>query len=651
MNFATPAAFWWLALAVPVVVFYILKIRLRRVPVSTILFWRQIYEEKPPRSIWQHLRHLLSLLVQLLMLSLFVISLTEPYLSWQTKQARKLVLVVDNSASMNATDVLPTRLAKAKVLSGQLITGLRFHDEMAIVAAGTQPQVVCGLTGHPRTLQNALNSILPTDGPTRVNDGIALARRLIGGSENGQVIVVTDGCFEGSDKLLATEAAPVAPSSAASAAPVTPTVQLAVVGAETGNVGITRFQARRSLLDPVGYEILAEVVNASDEVVECRLEMELNGEILDVVPLKLNPGGEWSHTFEKAAADGGLLVAKLNRPDALLTDNQAWAILPKREVQPVTLVTEGNLFLEKVFEANPLVKLTVQKPGAEVKTTAESVVIYHRTVPAKIPIGNVLVIDPNGSCDHWKLGEKLQNPIVTKQEKDSPLMAHVRLDNVLMPEAHKLNFTAADQFQVLVSALGGEPLFAALERPEGKLAVLTVNLDEGDLPLRTVFPIMTSNTLSWFAGNRGELRESLATGAVVDIKLSQSGVPAEAMQHPLLLRDPQGKTRPLPEKTDKLTLGPLDQVGVWSIVLAPQEPKPNEKGKPPVVVPPLLEVACNLANRTESDIRPPQVLLDKASNDPALRGAGMRPIWYYLLVLAWILAGLEWVLYQRRWIS
>jgi hypothetical protein len=43
MNFATPAAFWWLALAVPVVVFYILKIRLRRVRLSTILFWRNIY--------------------------------------------------------------------------------------------------------------------------------------------------------------------------------------------------------------------------------------------------------------------------------------------------------------------------------------------------------------------------------------------------------------------------------------------------------------------------------------------------------------------------------------------------------------------------------------------------------------------------------
>ena len=50
MNFAVPAAFWWAALAVPIVVFYILKIRMRRIPVSTIMFWQQVFEEKQPRS-------------------------------------------------------------------------------------------------------------------------------------------------------------------------------------------------------------------------------------------------------------------------------------------------------------------------------------------------------------------------------------------------------------------------------------------------------------------------------------------------------------------------------------------------------------------------------------------------------------------------
>src|SRR5262245_28433622 len=152
MNLANPTALLWIGLAVPIVLFYILKIRLRRVPVSTILFWRQIFEEKQPRSIWQHLRHLISLLLQLAFLGLLVFALTEPFFHWEILETRRLVLVVDNSASMNATDVSPSRLAKAKVEARRVIDGLRFRDEVAIVAAGTQPQVVCGLTGHERTL-------------------------------------------------------------------------------------------------------------------------------------------------------------------------------------------------------------------------------------------------------------------------------------------------------------------------------------------------------------------------------------------------------------------------------------------------------------------------------------------------------------------
>ena len=46
-------------------------------------------------------------------------------------------------------------------------------------SAGVQPQVVCGLTGHERTLQTALAGIQPTDGPTRVADAVELGKRLL----------------------------------------------------------------------------------------------------------------------------------------------------------------------------------------------------------------------------------------------------------------------------------------------------------------------------------------------------------------------------------------------------------------------------------------------------------------------------------------
>ena len=98
MNLVHPAALFLGALAVPIVVFYILKIRLRRIPVSTLLFWDQIFEEKKPRSLWQRMRYWLSLLLQLAFLALLVFAVADPIFRWQQARARRMVLVVDSSA-------------------------------------------------------------------------------------------------------------------------------------------------------------------------------------------------------------------------------------------------------------------------------------------------------------------------------------------------------------------------------------------------------------------------------------------------------------------------------------------------------------------------------------------------------------------------
>jgi len=625
MNLLHPIALAWAVLAIPIVIFYILKIRMRRVPVSTTLFWRQIFEEKQPRSIWQKLRHLLSLLIQLAFLALIVVALAEPIFKWEIREARRIVLVLDNSSSMNAAETPggPTRLARAREEAMALVDGLRFRDEVAILAAGTQPTVRCGMTGHQSTLREAIRALPATDGPTRVKEAVELGRRLLADPGDTQakgrssVVVVSDGGFDGAATLAGAG-----------------DVKVINVGGKLGNVGITRFQVRRSLVDPIGYQILAEVANASDSAVETRLEIELDGKPVDVVPLRLDPGQRFRKVFEKTSAEGGRLLGKIVRDDPLAADNRAWAILPRREIQKVTLVApEGNLFLEKVFEANPLVDLSVVKAGP----TPPGIAVFHKEVPAKLPPGPVLVIEPTGASDLWELGEVQQNPIVTKQDKDSPLMAHVRLDNVLMPEARQLRITAP-KAHVLASSLAGDPLYASIDRPEGKVLVLTVNLEKGDLPLQTAFPILVANALGWFSGTKGELRESLATGAVADLEL-----PPSAGAGGLILRAPDGRTRPLPVLGNKVTVGPLDESGIWTIARS-SDPKANDAAPPR----PVLEVACNLASREESDLRSPLPASPKAV---LAGGFGGWPIWVTLCALALALAGLEWYLYQRRWIS
>ncbi|MDB5343698.1 MAG: hypothetical protein JWP89_2075 [Schlesneria sp.] len=667
MFFESPGSLLWLALGVPIIIFYILKIRLRRLPVSTVMFWTQVLEEQNPRSIWQRLRHLVSLLLQLAMLALLAFAVADPYFFWEARSARRIVIVIDNSASMNATDVKPTRLAEAKRQAEQWIAGMRHRDEFALVAAGTQPQVIVGFTSRQKTVSSAVQSLATTDGPSQVADAVALARRLLGERQDGkqqEVVVFSDGRFSGVEELSSalaplsggreppgtTDAAATSPiSNATSQAPV----KLQIIGTRAANVGITQFQVRRSLVDPLGYEILAEVTNASDQPVECRFEVDLNDEPIDVVPLKLDAGGKWSQVFEKTSALGGHLLATLKHDDALAADNTASAVLPRREIQPVLLVTSGNLFLQKVFEVNPLVKLTVVAE-APATVPAGTVVVYHRVAPDKLPAGQVFVIDPANATDLFAIGEQIANPIVTKQDKDSPLMSHVRMDNVLMPEARSLTPTLPEQTLILAEAVTKEPLFFAVNRPEGRVLVLTVNLDKGDLPLRTAFPITVANALHWFAGNKQDLRESLAAGSLATISSSDFAHPAKSAS--LLLKSPAGELKTLPA-IERMTIGPLDHCGVWSIIEDPGSADlgkaiaPKTSDKTPTDEP-LLEIACNLASATESDVRPPEELLANSTTaSPVLAGLGSRPVWFWLLLTGLVLTTLEWVMYQRRVIS
>lgn len=656
MQFDSPLSLGWLALAVPIVVFYILKIRLRRQSVSTVMFWSQVLDEQNPRSIWQRLRHLVSLLLQLAMLLLLALAVADPFFSWEVRSARRIVVIIDNSASMNSTDVKPSRLGDAKRQAEQLIAGMRHRDEFALVAAGTQPQVIVGFTSRQKTVRTAVQSLTATDGPSQVSEAIALGRRLLGERQDGkqqEVIVFTDGRFVGVEKLSSASSSPAADTVTPVQETVVPVpVKLQIIGARTANLGITQFQVRRSLVDPLGYEILAEVTNAADQPVECRLEVELNDEPIDVVPLKLEAGGKWSQVFEKTSAGGGHLFARLKHEDTLAADNTASAVLPKREAQPVLLVTSGNLFLQKVFEVNPLVKLTVV---AEAPATipAGTLVVYHRVTPTKLPPGMAFVIDPANATDLFGVGEAIANPIVTKQDKESPLMSHVRLDNVLMPEARQLTPTFPDQTQVLAEAVTKEPLFFAVNRPEGRVLVLTVNLDKGDLPLRTAFPITVANALHWFAGSKGDLRESLAAGSLATVTSNDFARPAKGQT--LVLRSPSGDLKPLPANSERMTIGPLDQCGVWSILEESSPASPSGKtqqGSESTMSVPLLEIACNLASAAETDVRPPEELLAaKTSVSPVLSGLGSRPLWFWLLLLGLILTTVEWGLYQRRVIS
>jgi hypothetical protein len=645
LELADPSKSWWALLAIPVIIMFILKVRLRRREISTLLFWDQLLQDQPPRAWWRRLRNLVALLLQLAFLALLVGALVDPLWSWQRRGARQIVYVIDNSSSMSATDDgAATRLQRAVKSAHRMVGSLRQHDTAAIVTAGGAPRVAVGATGDVRILREAIDEIEAADQPTRLADAVELARRLIADDEKREVIVLTDGADDATAEL-------------ADAADVT----LYGFAGETPNVGITAFQVRRSFADATSFQVLVEVTNFGDETTECRLEIDLDGSLVDVVPLTLEPSEPWRRTLDHTATGGGTLTATLDVDDALAADDQAIAVLPRRDPIPVLLVSPGSLFLRSVFTSIPGVELSIAEQLPD-EIPRQTIVVIHKTKIDAIPADrNCVIVDPVADSDLWKLGEPIAQPIVTDQAADSPLMAHIRLQNVILGGARQLEFSS--EVEPLLEDPDESAMYARIPRSGGDVLVLTVNLDDGDLPLRIAFPVMIKNAIESFLGDKGELRPSIAAGQSTTIDLgSQSSLTANGAadmadesaeatdenepSSEWVLRSPDGKISQASVVDRQLQVGPFEQIGLWQVGPASvMSPPTSEDADRSAVEAEVISIAVNQANPAESDLRP------RASLPPPPQPSivwGGYSLWFYLSLLATVGITVEWFLYQRR---
>src|SRR5204862_3406941 len=114
MNFLAPTAFAFAAAIPVVIVFYLLKRKRVVKLISSTLLWQRFLAETQANAPFQRLRHNWLLLLQILLLLLAVLALSRPYFTGTAKSSRLRVLILDASASMQATDEKPSRLHKAR---------------------------------------------------------------------------------------------------------------------------------------------------------------------------------------------------------------------------------------------------------------------------------------------------------------------------------------------------------------------------------------------------------------------------------------------------------------------------------------------------------------------------------------------------------
>jgi Ca-activated chloride channel family protein len=187
MSFAWPAFLWGLLLVPAAGVLYLLAQRRRKRHAVRFTNLELLANLMPRAPGWR--RHLPPVLL-LMALSALLLGLARPQATVLVpREEANVVLVIDVSGSMEATDVSPNRLAAAQEAAGAFLDRLPDDLRVGLVTFSEREQVLSLPTADHAVVQDALES-LEAGGGTAMGDGLLRATEIsqlgVGGGDEGR---------------------------------------------------------------------------------------------------------------------------------------------------------------------------------------------------------------------------------------------------------------------------------------------------------------------------------------------------------------------------------------------------------------------------------------------------------------------------------
>ncbi|MEW6249559.1 MAG: VWA domain-containing protein, partial [Planctomycetota bacterium] len=431
------------AIVIPaLLILYFLKLRRREEVVPSTLLWKRTVQDLQVNAPFQRLRKNLLLFLQLLVLAAALLALARPIVQTSVADAARVVLLIDNSASMNAKEGERTRLAEAKEQAKRLtrtfnrsksgwrslfaLGSKQAETQVMVIAFSDRANIVSPFTTNTAELADLIDRIEPTDRRTDLREALSLAEaymapptRLTSEMEGpsgtpasaetpAKLVLVSDGRVANLDKVVLRSG----------------TMDLLKIGKAEDNAGITVLRSQRNYERPESVEVFMTVRNFGPQPVETDVSLYVDGVLRTARPIKLagrpppkpegpttapavspepESGSVQSLSFALELDRAAVIEARLSRDDALAADNSAVTVLPPPRRQRVLVVTEGQFpFLDAVTSRLPLEKRPFVTPaqyeaGAEGPHESDGqstwdLVIFDKYVPEKLPAGNFLYL-------------------------------------------------------------------------------------------------------------------------------------------------------------------------------------------------------------------------------------------------------------------
>ncbi len=631
MNFLYPIGFLFALFIPAIILLYILKLRRINTPISSTLLWKQSLEDLRANAPFQRLKNNLLMILQIIAVAILTLAIARPVLELAGLEGQSFIVLIDQSASMSATDVEPNRLDQAKEKAIDLVNDMGMGDQMMVVAFSSNARVLNYFEQDKGSLRQKIHSIEATDNPTSIQDAVSLAVSSSDLHPRTEVLIFSDGGFKIPDD---------SPLSALN-------VKYIPIGNSSDNTGIVDVVVREDFGQQSKTQILAGIVNSGDSPKDVFLELygvqesETVGnttattqsssndgkELLDAYQFSLESGQRETVIFNDPGSFTSLLELQLDVEDHLAVDNQAWAIVPRNDEIKVLLVTEGNFYLQRALNLDQRVQLFTTTPASYLGPEDHDIVVFDAYSPNVLIDGNYLFIGAVPPLPEWSMGDTIEFPGIVDWNRFHPLTKYLSFENLDINEA--ANIGVPDWTEVILES-SETPLIVSFVQNNTRGIVIGFDVYDSSWPLRVSFPIFFSNMLDWFMKAEQNRMAVNRTGDI--LSMQPPGVITETYS----LVGPDGYYREIQfNENAPQYISDVAKSGIYEF-------QQGEKT--------LQQYAFNLISVEESDISPVSSLVfgTRELQGDVEAVSQNQEIWRYLVIAALIVVIMEWFIFTKR---
>jgi len=542
------------------------------------------------------------LILQIITVIALIIALASPYIMSGSAGADHAIIVIDNSASMNALyDEDHTRLETAVEEAEDYVRSLKTGTGISIITSNSKATLVLSNSDDKTQAINELKAIEPNYTAGDCVAGIEMVKSMQTQWDSVETVCFTD-------------------------------TNVSMEGIE-GYVINMYDSVENVSVDYVGHGlnngelvVLSKVSNNGSEPVTTDVSLYGGDKLLQVKTLTMEAGAGEVLYFDGFTTESDGVRVEVSAQDALKADNVCFDVLSDRNVTKVLFMTEANLYLEKALglvEGIEITKSTDINGFEDFAKDGYDLYIFDGMIPATLPTeGNMIIMNVD-SCSEFSSVEVLNGVMIET------------VNHTVTEYLEGLSFGVSQAYNYELPVWGESFLTSQNDcvgfigtRDEQTICVLGFDLHNSDLPLKTEFPVLVYNIINECATN-GLIGETVfQAGDTVTV----NGKLDEALPE---VTFPDGTKKQLSDYRMHFT--DTEELGIYYMS------QNTEKGEN------ITGFAVNfpVSESTVTDI-PIVGESDDGADVVKDSVSGMMNLRNWVIILALLLLGVEWIAYLRR---